>query len=102
MFPVSSFAGIVDISDLNKKALLIRLYASAAPRGLGRLQYKQGALSDADAESVLKGEGGRIDYLYGRSMKIDLSGKELDTSLYNRDNGDGVAEGVIASLRDHK
>ena len=40
-----------------------------------------------------------FDYVDGRVMKVDLSGDELHTGLYNRDNGIGAAEAVIDTLR---
>jgi hypothetical protein len=40
-----------------------------------------------------------ITYLKGRVMKVDLSGDSFGPWLYDRDNGDGAAERVIAELR---
>ena len=52
-----------------------------------------------DPEQMTAEEGQKFDYLNGRVMKIDLSGDELDTRLYNRDNGVDSAENVIRALR---
>ena len=41
-----------------------------------------------------------IDYLSGRVMKVNLSGDEMRTDLYNRDNGAGSAEAIVNSLPD--
>ena len=40
-----------------------------------------------------------FDYVKGRVMKVDLSGDEFSPRLYDRDNGQGAAEGVINALR---
>jgi hypothetical protein len=39
-----------------------------------------------------------FDYLHGRVMKIGLVKNEVNTALYNRDNGPGAAEAAIAPL----
>jgi hypothetical protein len=39
-----------------------------------------------------------FDYLRGRVMKVDISGDDLDTALYNRDNGAGAAERALDHL----
>lgn len=41
----------------------------------------------------------RIDYLNGRSLKCDIAGPEMHTAAYNRDNGAGLAEEIVARLR---
>lgn len=40
-----------------------------------------------------------LDYLAGRVMKISLKEDEVDTFLYNRDNGKDAAEKIIEALR---
>lgn len=44
----------------------------------------------------------KFDYLYGRVMKVNLSGDTLRTALYNRDLGHGAAERIVAALRASK
>lgn len=41
-----------------------------------------------------------FDYLKGRVMKVDLSKDEIETAMYDRDNGQGAAEIVINELRE--
>lgn len=41
----------------------------------------------------------KIDYIKGRSLKIDVAGPEMHTAGYNRDNGQGAAEAIVAKLR---
>lgn len=39
-----------------------------------------------------------FDYLNGKVLKVDLSTDELDTFLYNRDNGPDAAEKALEPL----
>ena len=87
---------IVNITNLDKAAVLAALYNAAKPQGLGFLQYDPTPMSVEDAR--LLGTG-YFDYLMGRVMKIDLRSDELRTDLYNRDNGAGAAEQALALLQ---
>ena len=91
---------MIDISELNKAELLAALYNRAQPQGAGFLYYKPQNMSPAEAQLIL--DTGRTNFynLYGRMMKVNLSGDELDPWSYNRDNGPGAAEAVIAMLRE--
>lgn len=44
--------------------------------------------------------GTYFDYLYGRVLKVDLSGNAFDEHLYERDNGVGSASRALAPLWD--
>lgn len=50
-------------------------------------------------DAGFKGRELDFDYVHGCPIKSDLSGDELDPSLYDRDQGEGAAERVIAALR---
>lgn len=97
--------GIVDISGLDKAALLAALYNRARPLGMGFLHYTPEDMTLEQAQETLKvgddhgHQGMYFDYLHGRVMKVDISGDVLHTWGYNRDNGDGAAEQVITTLR---
>jgi len=39
-----------------------------------------------------------FDYLYGKIMKVNLSGDEFSPTLYDRDNGEGSAFKAIKHL----
>lgn len=43
--------------------------------------------------------GTYFDYLYGRILKVDLSGDEFDERLYERDNGRDSAARAISFLK---
>lgn len=87
----------MNIKGLNKAAILASLYNSSQPLGLGILHYDPTPMTNEVAESLLK-EQTFFDYLKGRVMKVDLSGDELDTRAYNRDNGEKAAENAIAAI----
>jgi hypothetical protein len=85
-----------DISGLDKKELLRALYENALLQ-----EYfgcvPGGFLSDRDIEKALAKK--EIDYLHGRAIKTNLFVDTLYTAIYNRENGQGKAEKVIAQLR---
>lgn len=90
---------MVSIAGLDKSDVLRVLYDNARVQGMGIMHAKDGNMSKAEAEEILK-VSGNFDYLHGRVMKvrIDDSG-ELQERLYDRDNGAGAAERAIADLR---
>lgn len=90
------------IADLDKAQVLAALYNRAKPQGMGFLHYTPEDMTQAEAEKeirTMQPYGLSFDYLNGRVMKVDLAEDELRTDLYNRDNGPGAAEEVIAQLR---
>lgn len=87
----------MDISKLNKADALADLYNNSRPLGMGFLHFDPQPMTSAEAAELLKTKT-YFDYLKGRVMKVDLSGDELRTALYNRDNGDGAAERALAHL----
>lgn len=87
---------MVDISGLDKAQVLAALYNAARPQGMGFMHYDPTPMT---AEEALFLVGRYCDYVKGRVMKIEMTGDDVDTRLYNRDNGEGAAEMVIDSLR---
>ncbi len=94
----------MDISGIDKAELLAALYNGSRQQGMG-FMHARGAypmtVEQARAE-IANNQWLYFDYLHGRVMKIDLSGDELNTSLYNRDNGQGAAEKIIAAVRSER
>jgi len=99
MTAMTTEAGTINIAGINKALLLAALYNRARPLGLGYLHYTPEDMDPAEAEALVEREWLYHDYLHGRVMKVDLSGDTLRTWAYNRDNGDGAAEAVVASLK---
>lgn len=109
----------VDISDLNKADVLAALFNAAdAPRRMGVLQASNGPVIMTEewatrlinlGNEATPDYGGfnrpgipelYFDYLYGRCLKINLTGNTFDSWGFDRDNGgDGSAQQVIDHLR---
>jgi hypothetical protein len=85
----------MDIKGISKAKILAALYNASRPQGMGFLQAKNGDMTEQEAQKLLDAGQTYFDYLHGRVMKIDLSGNELRTALYDRDNGQGAAEDAI-------
>lgn len=86
----------MDIKGISKAKVLAALYNASRPQGMGFLQATSDDMSEEKAQGLLDQGHTYFDYLQGRVMKIDLSGDELRTALYNRDNGFNAAEDVLA------
>ena len=89
----------VSLEGLDKAALFAALFNRSKPQGLGFLHYNPEEMTAATARERFGECSECFDYVDGRVMKVDLSGDELYTGGYNRDNGIGAAEAVIDTLR---
>lgn len=89
----------ISIAGLDKAAVLAALYNAAKPLGLGWMHYDPTPMSIDLAREILKSGQTYFDYLQGRVMKVDLSGDEFDSRLYDLDNGEGAAERALKPLR---
>lgn len=87
----------ISLIGKDKAKVLASLYNNSKPLGLGIRQYDPKPMTEEEANELLK-EQTYFDYLKGRIMKVDLSGDSLETYLYNRDNGEGSAEAILASI----
>ena len=98
------------IKGLDKAAVLAALYNRARVLGMGALHAKKGDMMTLEEARKILANGDSsdypghaqtsyFDYLHGRVMKVDLSGDELRTELYNRDNGPLAAEEAIINMR---
>ena len=87
----------MDISNLDHAEVLAALYNASKVQGLGFLQATDKPMTKAEAAQLLVKEN-YFDYLHGKVMKIKIQ-DQLDTRLYNRDNGEGAAERVISRLQ---
>ena len=91
----------MNIKGLNKAEVLAALYNNARVQGMGFLQADNKAMTTEEAEKILAETPDKyFDYLKGRVMKIRIAGDEIDTRLYNRDNGNGAAEMIVDALID--
>ncbi len=87
----------IDISKLDKAAVLAALYNASRPFGTGFLHPASTDMTRDEAAEILR-EQADFYYLKGRAMNIDLTGDTLRTELYDRDNGEGAAAAAIAHL----
>lgn len=101
----------VNIEGIDKTDLLIALHDRAKAQGVGLIinLAGKGQISREDAseyftywEKNKESFGGRmrLDYVKGRVVKCDITGPEMETWLYDRDNGEGAAEAVVSRLRE--
>lgn len=89
---------MINIKGLDKAQLLIELYNHSHQQGLGIMQPSR-SLTIEDAKKLLE-QTTDFDYLYGRVMKVDLSDdEEFEERLYDLDNGQGMAQLVVDSMR---
>jgi len=89
---------MVDISGLSKECVLAALYNNSKVQGFGYLQTVSAEMSVEDASKIVR-QSLSFDYLFGKVMKIDISGDEFDPRLYDRDLGNGAAHKVINNLK---
>lgn len=78
----------MDIKGYDKNELFRLLYNHAQPFGLGFLHYDPTNMTIKEAKEIIKEAGNNLyfDYFKGRSMKVNLSGDDVDTFCYNRDS----------------
>jgi len=88
-----------NISDLDKAELLVALYRRAKNQGMGMFFSNYDFVMDTEKAKQILDKSLDIDYINGKILKVCLAGDELDTYLYNRDNGFNAAEDVIQALR---
>lgn len=92
---------LVDISNKDKAEVLASLYNRSHPHRLGYKEFTPEPLSIKEAKELLNNQT-VFDYLKGRVIKINLSNSVINTSLYNRVNGEGAAERAISLCRNIK
>ena len=88
----------MDISNLDKSQVLAALYNRARSQGMGLIHYTPADMTHEEARALLDSGQTYFDYHKGRVMKVSLAEGELDTHLYNRDNGVGAAEDAINAI----
>lgn len=89
----------MDISHLKKEVVLAALYNGSKVQGMGWLQAKSEPMTESEAKKLLdESDNKYFDYVHGKVMKISLKHSDLNTFLYNRDNGDNAAENIISKL----
>ena len=90
----------VRLNNVTREAALAALFNRAKPQGLGMLQYDNThVMTENEARFVLM-NGDYVDYLEGRVIKVDFKNpEEIDTTLYDRDNGKDAGEAAVSFAR---
>lgn len=87
----------IDISGLDKTKLIFELWTHSHVQGLSVLSERE--FDFREVEARIAGGNTYFDYLFGRVMKVDVSGDTMETYLYDRDCGHGKAAAVVAIMR---
>lgn len=90
---------MINIKGLDKAKVLKALYDASRVQGMGILQAVPDGYVTVELYQELLDKCPYFDYMFGRVMKVDLSGDAFDERLYDRDNGPGAAERAIQKLR---
>ena len=89
---------MVSIKGKSKAEVLKALYDHSHIQGMGFLQaVPAGYVTVEHCEELLKGTT-YFDYMYGKVLKVNLSGDEFDERLYDRDCGKGAAQAAVDSV----
>ena len=90
---------MISIKGLDKAKVLKALYDNSHVQGLGFLNAVPDDFVTIEVCKELLEKHTYFDYLYGRVLKVDLSGDEFNEWLYDRDCGQGAALAAIQSIR---
>lgn len=85
----------INISGLDKVALLKNMWMSTSCIGLG---FLGGGMNNFDSTQAPTAVKRYIDYYQGRPIKSDLSGDTVDSYLYDRDSSVPLAT-IVAQMR---
>jgi|GEM_PF-2228415 len=85
------------VEEKLKPKILAALYNNSKPLGMGIMHFDPTLMVEKEAERILKSQT-YFDYLKGRVMKLDFATNQIDTCLYDRDNGDGSCERIINGI----
>lgn len=87
---------MISIKGLDKAKVLKELYYKSKFLDMKSVDENY-IFTEEEARELLKTQT-YFENLYGRVMKVELAGEELDPYLYDRDNGEGAAALVISEL----
>ena len=90
---------MINIKGLDKAKVLKALYDHSHVQGMGILHTMPEGTVTVEHCRQLINDNPYFDYLYGRVLKVDLSGDEFEEYCYDRDCGDGTAQIAVDSIR---
>lgn len=88
----------MNIKGLDKAEVLVALFNASKQQGMGFGDPRGDSDMNVETAREIVVQRTDFDYLYGRVMKIGIGGDEVETRLYDRDNGHGAVERAIAHL----
>lgn len=91
----------IDVTDCDLVALVKKAYALSQPQGLGFLHFRDGELSDADAQEIVNRDprgGFGMDYVHGRAVKLGVTLREGRLWLQSTDWSDHSARQLAELL----
>lgn len=104
---------MIDITGIDKAALLAELHNGSRAMGMGALHDISRDMTTEEARVIITAGDDRrrmfpgagikrelyFDYVQGRPLKADLSGDEFNPALYDRDNGQGAGAAAVERAR---
>lgn len=94
---------MINIRNLSKAQILKTLVDHASGIGVNPiaagLAIKLPLMTLEAAQTEIDHNGLTFDYVMGKPIKVDISGDEFDPWLYDRDNGQGMAQRAISELQ---
>ena len=93
---------IAKLNDAQRVELLKRLASMSCRTMSFKFETEFGLFlanandDENDAETLRRIKKGYIDRFNGKVIKADLSGDMFNSTLYNRDNGEGAAEQITS------
>ena len=84
----------MNIKGLDKAEVMLALYNGSHQQGMSFLGYPGQEPTVEDCRSYLE-KCTYVDYFFGRVLKCELGGDELNLRLYDRDCGEGEGERVL-------
>lgn len=92
---------MVDISGLDRMELLKALWENSKPAMYFAATKQQPPSFDGEAARRCAGRNGFVDYASGRSIKVNVFGKDTVVSPdgYDQNNGEGSFRRVVDALR---
>lgn len=94
---------MIEITGLSKADVLAALFNNAKTVGNGYLSagFSFGNMTSEQAQEIIDRRHPEMyfDYVKGRPLKVKLEGDFFDETLYDRDNGAGLAQYAITNLK---
>ena len=91
----------VDISGLDKAEVLYALYNGSHYQGISFLGRVNNYTLEDCRNDYEKSQDKYFDYLHGKVIKVRLNEDTFDSTLYDRDCGEGAAQKVIDNMRNN-